>query len=62
MVVHQDQRRGVEFERALDDFARIDRGVVDCAALLPLMLDQRVLAVEEQQVELLVPWAMLALQ
>ena len=53
MVVHQDQGGGVEFEGALDDFARIDRGVVDRTALLPLMFDQRVLAVEEQQMELL---------
>jgi len=51
MVVHQDQGGSVEFEGALDDLARIDRRVVDRAALLPLVLDQHVLAVEEQQVE-----------
>ena len=52
MVVHQDDRRGVQFERALHHLARIDRRVVDRAALLALMGDQRVLAVEEEKVEL----------
>jgi hypothetical protein len=49
--VHQDQRRGIQFESPLDDLARIDRRVIDRAALLPFMLDQFVLAIEEQQVE-----------
>jgi hypothetical protein len=49
--VHQDQRGGVELQRALDHLARIDRGVVDGAALLPLVPDQCVLAVEKQQME-----------
>src|SRR5271169_1145556 len=53
MVVHQDQRRGAEFERALDHLAGIDRGVVDRAALLALVLEQHILAVEKQDVELL---------
>src|SRR5882757_8217868 len=44
VVVQQDQRRGAEIERALDDLARVDRGVVDRAALLALVLDQHVLA------------------
>jgi hypothetical protein len=52
VVVHQDQRRGAELQRALDDFASIDRGMVDGVALLLLVSDQRVLAVEEQEVEL----------
>jgi len=52
VVVHQDQRRRVQFKRPLDDLARIDRGVIDRAALLPLVFDQRVLAVEKQQVKL----------
>ena len=42
-----------EFERPLDDLARIDRGVVDRALLLALVLDQHVLAVEKQDVKLL---------
>jgi hypothetical protein len=49
--VHEDQGGRVEFERALDDLARIDRGMVDRAALLPFMSDKHVLAVEEQQVK-----------
>ena len=43
MVVHQDQRRGAQFERPLDDLARIDRGMVDRALLLALVLDQQFL-------------------
>src|SRR6516162_3147851 len=53
MVVHQDQRRGLELECALDHLARIDRRVVDRPALLLLVLDQYVFAVEEEDVELL---------
>ena len=53
MIVHQDQRGGVERQRALDDLARIDRRVVDGAALLHLVGDQHVLAVEEEDAELL---------
>src|SRR5260370_41301422 len=37
---------------ALDDLARIDRRVVDGAALLDLVGDQHVLAVEEEDAEL----------
>jgi hypothetical protein len=51
--VHQDHCRGAEIEGALDDLARVNRCVVDRAALLALMFDQRVLAVEKQDVELL---------
>lgn len=53
VVVHQDERRGAQLKRALDDLAGIDRRVVDRAALLLFVGDQRVLAVEEQQVKLL---------
>jgi hypothetical protein len=51
VVVHQDERRGAQLQRALDHLAGIDRRVVDSAALLLLMRDQRVLAVEEEEVE-----------
>src|ERR1700736_3009242 len=53
VVVHQDHRRGLEFERPLDHFARIDRCVIDRSALLLLVLDQYVLSIKEQDVELL---------
>src|SRR6516165_4421047 len=53
MVVHQDQRRGAELERALYHLASIDRRVVDGAALLTLVLDEHVLAIEKQEMELL---------
>src|SRR3984957_17844657 len=51
VVVHQDQRGGAQLQRALDDLAGIDRRMVDRAALLLLVGDQRVLAVEEQEME-----------
>jgi len=47
MIVHQDQRRGAELERPLDDLAWIDRCVIDGSALLALILDQHVLAIKE---------------
>ncbi len=50
--MHQDQRRSAQLERALDHLAGIDRRVIDRAALLLLVGDQRVLAVEEQEMEL----------
>src|SRR6516164_879809 len=53
MIVHHNQRRGPELERALDHFARVDRRMVDGAALLTLMLDQHILAVEKQEMEFL---------
>src|SRR5204863_72548 len=53
MVVHQDQGRRLQLERALDDLAGIDRRVIDRTALLPFVPDQHVLAVEKQDVELL---------
>ena len=37
MVVQQNQCRGAEIERTLDDLARVDRCVVDRAALLALI-------------------------
>ena len=51
MIVHEDDRRGAEFQRALDDLARIDGRVVDGAARLHFVGDQHVLAVEEQDAE-----------
>jgi hypothetical protein len=47
VVVHQDQRRGAQLQRTLHHLAGVDRRMVDSAALLLLMRDQRVLAVEE---------------
>src|ERR1019366_2966073 len=53
MVVHQDQRGGGEFERALDHFARIDRRVIDGADLLQFVGDQLIALLEEQHAKLL---------
>ena len=51
--MHQDQRGGVQRQRALHHLARIDRRVIDGAALLHFVGDQHVLAVEEEDAELL---------
>jgi len=51
MIVNQDDRRRRQLQRPLDDLARIDGRVVDGAARLLLVGDERVLAVEEQHAE-----------
>ncbi len=51
--MHQDEGRGLQFQRALHDFPWIDRRVVDRAARLRLVGDQAVAGVEEQHAELL---------
>jgi hypothetical protein len=48
MVVDQDQRGCRKLQRALDHFTRIDRRVIDRAAPLHLVGDQRVAFVEEE--------------
>jgi len=53
VIVHEDQRRGRQFQRALDDFARIDGRVIDRAGLLQLVDDQLIALVEEQDAKLL---------
>ncbi|MDT4874841.1 hypothetical protein FQZ97_1101690 [compost metagenome] len=53
MIVDKDDRGCRQFERALDDLARIDRRVVDGAGLLDLIGDRHVALVEEQDAELL---------
>jgi hypothetical protein len=53
MVVHQDDGGGGELQRALDDFARIDRRVIDGADLLDFVGDELVALVEKQDAELL---------
>ena len=52
MVVHQDQRRGIQLQRPLDHLARVDGHMVDRALGLFLVRDQHVLAIEEQDAEL----------
>jgi len=51
--VHQNNRGRREFEGALDDFARIDRRMVDRADLLALVGNQAVALVEKQDAKLL---------
>jgi hypothetical protein len=51
VIVHQDQRRGAKLQRPFDHLAGIDRRVIDRAALLLLVGDQRILAVEEEEVK-----------
>ena len=51
--MHQNNRGRREFEGALDDFARIDRRMVDRADLLALVGNQAVALVEKQDAKLL---------
>src|SRR3984893_15571027 len=53
VIVHEDKRCGTQIESTPDHFAGADRRIADGSALLPLVLDQRVLAVEKKDVELL---------
>ena len=53
MVVHQDEGRRRQLQRAFDDLARIDRGVIHRAFGLNLIGNQHVLAVQEQHLEFL---------
>src|SRR6185312_3394475 len=52
MIVNQYDSRGAERQRALYYFARIYRRMIDGAALLRLIGDERVLLVEKEQAEL----------
>jgi hypothetical protein len=51
--VHDDQRRGVENQRALHHLTGINRRMIDCAALLYFVGNEVVLAIQEQDSELL---------
>lgn len=53
VIMHEDQRRGVDLERALDDLARVDRHVIDRAPRLCLVGNENVLAIKEQHAEFL---------
>ena len=53
MVVHQNDRGGRKLERALDDFAGVDRRVIDGADLLDFVGNELIALVEEQDAELL---------
>ncbi len=48
MIVHSDERRSVEDQGALKDLARINRRVIDRAALLHLIGNKIILLVEKQ--------------
>src|SRR5919106_2109955 len=48
VVVDEDDRRRAGLDHAPDHLARVERGVIDRAAMQGLVLDQGVLAVEEQ--------------
>ncbi|MNV99834.1 hypothetical protein D3C71_1952500 [compost metagenome] len=53
MVVDEDQRRSRQFQRAPDDFARIDRRMVHRPHLLHFVGNQAVLLVEKENAKLL---------
>ncbi len=52
VIVHQDNRAGLQFERAFHDFARIGRRLVDGALAHGFIADEDVAVVEEQHAEL----------
>ena len=51
MIVDQDQGRSIEIQAAPDDFARIDRHMIDGAHAKAFVGDQPVLAVQIEDVE-----------
>ena len=51
--MYQNQGAGVQLQRPLDHFSRVDRDVVDGPFGLLFIGDQDVLAVKEQDAELL---------
>ena len=53
MIVDEDQRRSVQFQRAADDLSRIDRNMIDRAARLFLVGNQDVPAVQIEDSKLL---------
>src|SRR5438132_13579051 len=53
MIMHEDQRLSPQFESAFDHLASINWGVIDRPPLLPLILDQRILSIEEENMKLL---------
>lgn len=52
MVVHEDHGGCGQFQRPLDDLARLNRGVIDRAGLLYLVGDQLVALVEKENAKL----------
>ncbi len=53
VVVYEDHRGGVEFQRAFDDLSRVDGHMIHRAVGLRLIRDQDVFAVKIQDAELL---------
>jgi hypothetical protein len=53
VIVHQDECGSAQLKRALDHFAGINRRVVHGAPLMHLFGNERILAVEKQDAELL---------
>ena len=53
MIVHQNDRGGVEFQRAFGDLARVDRHVIDGAFGLLLIPNQGVFAIKKEHAKLL---------
>ena len=54
MVVHENDGRGVEFQGSLDDFARIERHMIDGALLLRLVGDQGIVVIQKENTEMFV--------
>lgn len=57
VIVDQDDGAGAQFKAAFDDLPRVDGRVIDRAATLDFVAQQLVLAIEEEDAELLVRFA-----
>ena len=53
MIVHENNGRRRQLQRALDHLARIDRGMIDGAGLLYFVGDELIAFVEKENAELL---------
>lgn len=53
MIVDKDEGACVQFQCPLDDFARVDRDVIDGALGLFLIRDQHVFSIKEKHAKLL---------
>src|SRR5690242_6633268 len=53
MIMYEDQRRSSHVEGAFYYLPGINWRVIDCPPLLPLILDQRILAIKKENMKLL---------
>src|SRR6266446_4577978 len=52
MVMDEDKRRRSEVKGAFNHLTGIHRGVIDCSSLLPLIPNQRIFSIKEEDMKL----------